>query len=179
VSNHHDHVLRLTPDALVLAGFGLAHAVWSVSDLPAGELLTPLAVVPDAERGLYRFEAARPGEAIAAGREAMAEARRSRNAYAFAWEGARRSDGAAEDACDSVVVEFWGSGMEEPAEVLQEFRHFVPDHPFHLVGDPAIVLAGKALAGDQNAAAIDDLTAGIRSHARVRDLWDGWRHAGS
>ena len=37
------------PDAAVsLAGFVLAHAVWSVSDLPQGELLVPLALIEKA-----------------------------------------------------------------------------------------------------------------------------------
>jgi len=36
----------MTPDlAVLLAGFVLAHAVWSVADLPSGELLVPLAVI--------------------------------------------------------------------------------------------------------------------------------------
>ena len=47
------------PDSLMLlAGFVLAHAAWSVSDLPKGELLVPLAVVEkNGQRQLLRFEA--------------------------------------------------------------------------------------------------------------------------
>lgn len=49
----------VAPDSLViLAGFVLAHAAWSVSDVPKGELLVPLAVVEkNGQRQLLRFEA--------------------------------------------------------------------------------------------------------------------------
>jgi len=57
----------VTPDSVVLlAGFVLAHAAWSVSDLPKGELLVPLAVVETGgKRQLLRFEAQTQEQSIA------------------------------------------------------------------------------------------------------------------
>ena len=50
------------PDAAVsLAGFVLAHAVWSVSDLLEGELLVPLAMT---EKRGQRAIRSRSGEAL-------------------------------------------------------------------------------------------------------------------
>ena len=58
------------PDSLILlAGFVLAHAAWSVSDLPKGELLVPLAIVEkNGQRQLLRFEAPTQAQAIAEGK---------------------------------------------------------------------------------------------------------------
>lgn len=53
----------------LLAGFVLAHAAWSVSDLPRGERLVPLAVVETAgQRQLLRFEAPTQEQAISDGK---------------------------------------------------------------------------------------------------------------
>jgi hypothetical protein len=62
----------LSTDSLVLAGFALAHAAWSVSHTADDELLCPLAVVQDADdRRLMRFEAAAQEPAILNARMAM------------------------------------------------------------------------------------------------------------
>jgi len=51
IDNWEHHRDIVTPDSVVLlAGFVLAHAAWSVSDLPKGELLVPLAVVETGAR---------------------------------------------------------------------------------------------------------------------------------
>ena len=59
IDNWEHHRDIVTPDSVVLlAGFVLAHAAWSVSDLPKGQLLVPLAVVETGgQRQLLRFEA--------------------------------------------------------------------------------------------------------------------------
>ena len=62
----HRDSMAIPEPLLMLAGFCFAHATWSISDLPEGELLVPLAIVEAAgERGLKRFEAATQAEAIA------------------------------------------------------------------------------------------------------------------
>jgi hypothetical protein len=71
IDNWEHHRDIVTPDSVVLlAGFVLAHAAWSVSDLPKGQLLVPLAVVETGgQRQLLRFEAQTQEQSIAAGKE--------------------------------------------------------------------------------------------------------------
>src|SRR2546425_10308417 len=88
--------VMITPpgSGLLLAGFVLAHAAWSVSDLPNGELLAPLAMVErGGHREITRFEAASQAAAIAEGRAAMAKLGTSVDAWAFAREGLIRENG--------------------------------------------------------------------------------------
>src|SRR3989442_15084255 len=74
--------------AAVLAGFVLAHAAWSASDLPKGDLLVPVAVIEvKGERRLLRFEAETQEQAIARGKAAMQDAMATADAWAFARDG--------------------------------------------------------------------------------------------
>jgi len=74
--------------ALRLVGFVLAHAAWSISDVPKGELPVPLAIVErQGQRQLFRFEAETQDAAIAKGKATVAEATDSVDAWAFAREG--------------------------------------------------------------------------------------------
>jgi hypothetical protein len=79
----------MMPDSVVLlAGFVLAHAAWSISDVPKGELLIPLAVVESAgQRQLIRFEAPTQEAAIAKGKATLAGQQAELDARAFAREG--------------------------------------------------------------------------------------------
>ena len=71
--------------AAVLAGFVLAHAVWSVSDLPNGDGFVPVAiVVVQGERQLRRFVADTPEEAVSKGRAELRAAMSNAEAWAFA-----------------------------------------------------------------------------------------------
>ena len=85
----------LTPEsAILLAGFVLAHAAWSVSDLPKGELLVPLAVVEkNGQRQLLRFEAQTQDQAIADGKGTIARRQSEFDARAFGREGLSTREG--------------------------------------------------------------------------------------
>jgi len=62
----------ITDSVLILAGFTLAHATWSVSDLPTGELLVPMAIYEKSgQRQLERFSAPTQLQAITAAKTAM------------------------------------------------------------------------------------------------------------
>src|SRR5512132_1724097 len=74
----------VTPDSVVLlAGFVLAHAAWSVSDLPKGELLVPLAVVETGgQRQLLRFEAQTQEQSIAEAKATLTKRQGQLDAWA-------------------------------------------------------------------------------------------------
>jgi hypothetical protein len=117
--------------AAILAGFVLAHAAWSISDLPNGDGFVPLAVVVvNGERQLQRFAASTPDEAVAKGRAAMKAAMSSAEAWAFAYNPVTvmaRPD----VACDPrrVLVERHGRTCDADPEVsADDCRDEVQDH---------------------------------------------------
>ena len=78
--------MPIPESALLLAGFVLAHAAWSISDTP--DLLVPLAIVErGGKRQLNRFEASTQEEAIAHGKEAMTALSADADDWVFAREG--------------------------------------------------------------------------------------------
>jgi hypothetical protein len=162
--------------ALLIAGFALAHAAWSVSDLSETELLVPLAVVErSGQRHLARFEAATQEAAIARGKAAMAADNES-EAWAFAREGTWRAKNDAPSQ-DVLVVSFWARGMQRPASLVQPFRRAVDSaHPFQLIGAPWVLGAdGHQLSDVQAEAARKLLLQGAMSHSAVAPLWATWQ----
>jgi len=78
--------VEIPESSLLLAGFVLAHAAWSISDTQ--DLLCPIAVVEErGSRKLLRFEAATQVEAIANGKAKMAAINGKVDRWAFAREG--------------------------------------------------------------------------------------------
>ena len=162
--------------ALLIAGFALAHAAWSVSDLPESELLVPLAVVEQGgQRHLARFEAATQEAAIARGKAAMANDHES-EAWAFAREGTWRSKNGAPSQ-DVLVVSFWARGMRASATLVQPFQRAAgARHPFQLIGAPWVMDAdGHQLRDVQAEAARKWLLQGVMSHSAVAPLWATWQ----
>ncbi len=138
------------PDSLILlAGFVLAHAAWSVSDLPRGELLVPLAVVVEhGQRQLLRFEAQTQEQAIAEGKTTLA----NRQAQ----------------------LDAWAKGMGRPITFVQRFRPY-SSGSFRITGDVLVVVDGKVLEGTEAARAVSRLYDGGRQRPKAGQLWQGWR----
>ncbi len=161
------------PDSLVLlAGFALAHAAWSVSDLPARELLVPLAVIEkDGRRQLLRFEAKTQEEAIAQAKAALGQRQPELDAWAFVREGAMsRGTG----KVDVLSVDAWAKGMGHPIAFVQEFSPY-SSGAFRVTGDALAVVGGRTLTGADAARRVEKLYEGVRQHPKAGQLWPGWR----
>ncbi len=159
--------------ALLLAGFVLAHAAWSVSDLPQGELLVPLAIV---ERGgtreLMRFEAATQEEAIKQGKAKMAGLTGTVDAWAFAREGLITEGGR---KIDALTVDFWAKGMEESASLMQRYEPFAARGRFRVIGQPDIIIKGVMQEPHAAEQPVSQVRAGISQHPKAASLWDAWK----
>jgi hypothetical protein len=138
----------MMPDAFVLlAGFALAHAAWSVSDIPAGELLVSLAVVE--KNG---------------GRQPELDA------WAFVREGVLSRGTGKEDV---LSVDAWAKGMRQPITFVQEFRPY-SSGAFRVRGDAMVIVEGRALEGAEAARLVEKLYEGVRQHPKAGQLWQGW-----
>ena len=159
-------------EALVLAGFVLAHAAWSISDVEPGELLVPLAIVErGGQRQLTRFESETQEAAIARGKRAMADATKTADAWAFAREGLMPSGSG---KVDVLVVEFWAHGMSQPAILLQQFRPLQADQASRLIGEPEVSISGRILDSAAAKPLLEHVHHGVQSHGKVAPLWAGW-----
>ena len=148
------------PESLILlAGFVLAHAAWSVSDLPKGELLVPLAVVEkNGQRQLLRFEAQTQEQAIAEGKTTLANRQAQLDAWAFGREGLM-PEGTGK--VDVLTVDAWARGMARPITFVQRFKPY-SSGAFGITGDAMVVVDGKVLEGAEAARMVSSLYDGVR-----------------
>jgi hypothetical protein len=162
--------------ALALAGFALAHAAWSISDIEGDELLCPLAVIEthDRERKLLRFDADTQEEAIIAGKAAMRDATRDAAAWAFAREAAWRKM-KSDYTGDVLAIDFWSAGMSEPATIMQHFNRATNGGRFRIGGLPKLVVDGVQLPIEVADPSIIAIMAGVHAHTAVAPLWPTWR----
>jgi hypothetical protein len=110
--------MAIPESALLLAGFVLAHAAWSVSDAP--ELLVPLAMVErGGQREAMRFEASSQQEAIAHGKAKMAALREEVDEWAFAREGLIDEKG---QKVDVISVDIGVKGSAQRVTLIQHFE---------------------------------------------------------
>ncbi|MDQ2768034.1 MAG: hypothetical protein M3Y30_12860 [Gemmatimonadota bacterium] len=166
----------LSQPALSLAGFALAHAAWSMSDLDDGDHLCPLALVEqhDGARRMTRFEADTQESAIIAGKVAMRNATTVAAAWAFAREGAwgkMRGDA----SVDVLALDFWGSGMAAAATLIQPFYRATNGGRFRIGSAPSLLVGENVLAPDVATPSLVTIMAGVHSHAMVTTLWSTWR----
>jgi len=160
------------PDAAVsLAGFVLAHAVWSVSDLLEGELLVPLAMTEKSgQRELHRFEAETQEQAIASGKTAMGKLSGSVDAWAFAREG---QFNVGSGYVDVISVDAWAKGMTASISFVQKFRPFASGK-FGLLGDPWVAVDGKLQNPSASSDVLTKLNLAIQSHPKAAEHWSEW-----
>ena len=156
------------PDAAVsLAGFVLAHAAWSVSDLSGGEHLVPLAMTEKAgQRELHRFVSEAEEQAIAA----MGKLSGRVDAWAFAREG-QFNQGSGD--VDVISVDAWAKGMTASISFAQKFRPSASGK-FGLLGDPWVVIDGKLQNPSASSDLIIKLNQGIQSHPKAAVHWSEW-----
>ncbi|HMI50510.1 MAG TPA: hypothetical protein VK525_03295 [Candidatus Saccharimonadales bacterium] len=160
------------PDAAAsLAGLVLAHAAWSVSDLPEGELLVPLAMIEKAgQRELHRFEAETQEQAIAEGKAAMGQLSGSVDAWAFAREG-QFNEGSG--YVDVLSIDAWAKGMTASISFVQKFRPFASGK-FELLGEPLVVIAGESQNPSASSDLLTKLARAIQSHPKAAEHWSEW-----
>lgn len=164
--------MAISESASLLAGFILAHSAWSTSDLPQGDLLVPLAIVEiGEERKLVRFEAETQEQAIAKGKEFVAEQQSSASAWAFAREDQMNTS---TGKVDVLVVDAWATGMSEPITYIQPFQPYASGS-FKLLGPAVPVIAGSMLSPAASESYLTVLYHGVSSHGKAASLWDSWQ----
>lgn len=160
------------PQALLaLAGFAFAHATWSVSDLPSGEMLVPLAIVEQSGlRELLRFEAESQEQAISEGKETLARHEGQFDAWAYAREGQVKEG---DRYIDVLTVEAKARGDRASIVFVQRFQPF-SSGSFRLLGVPIVAIDGRALPEAEAQSYLAGLYVGIQSHSKAAEHWRDW-----
>ena len=163
--------MALPDSLLMLAGFVFAHATWSVSDLPAGNLLVPLAIVEKSgQRQLLRFEAPTQVQAISEAKAQLQEHETEFDAWAFAREGQFQESG---KQVDVITVEAKTKDMVQSVVFVQRFQPFSTGR-FLLVGEPMVSIGGKQVSDADAKRFLAQLHAGIKSHGKAIEHWNQW-----
>ena len=151
----------------------MAHAVWIVSDLGAGELLCPIAVVTQGDgRKVIPFEAATQEEAIETGKLSFEQLRSSVDKWALAREGFYSLLGAGQPQTDVLTVSSWAKGLDEPIVLRQLFLP-ADKGGFTLVGPITISIHGLELDDSLQARFLAIAMEGVGSHPHGAD-WEHW-----
>lgn len=158
-----------------LAGFALAHAAWSISDLASGQTLTPFVLSEEGgARELMRLEMPTPKAAIEEGKRAIQALSERVDAWAFARDGILRMRDVP-SAQHVLAVEFGSRDADVRHVVIQVYEPFAADHRFRMLGQPMITRGGELLSEQETRALFEQIEAGIREHPAVAELWPQWR----
>ena len=163
--------MPIAETAILVAGFALGHAAWSVSDLPAGELLVPLAIVVRGDkRELVRFAASTQTDAISNGKATLEELQSEATAWAFVRDGLIPIDGKKSDV---LILEVWSKEMPSTVTFIQRYQPFSSGQ-FKVLG-PAMVRIDGITQGAEESKRLDDLLyRGVSEHPRAGSLWSQW-----
>ena len=165
--------MGITESLLILAGYVLAHSAYSISDVPEGELLCPLAIVESSDgQRLIRFEAETQEEAIANAKGELEKLKSSSVAWAFGRESIIRDDNG--NPRDFITVSAWSEGLEVEVYILQQFKPYYIDKEFKLIGEIEIAIDGKLLEKSQTKELIEIINSGIEQHPQF-SAWQKWR----
>jgi len=165
--------MGITESVLILAGYVLAHSAYSISDVPKGELLCPLAIIESSDgQRLIRFEADTQEEAIANAKEELEKLKSTSVAWAFGRESIIRDDNG--NPRDFITVSAWSEGMEVEVYMLQQFKPYHIDKEFKLIGEIQIAIDGQLLEQSQAKKLIEIVNSGVEQHPQFI-AWQKWR----
>lgn len=168
--------MPITPAALQLAGFLMAHAFWITADLPPGQHYVPQALCENThgERRMVTFDAPTPAEQIEKARVFLGTTATQFSECALARQTA--IDGPA-GAVDVLAFDLF-SGADNQLTVLQAFRpahpEAAPPAPFRLRGLEVLFTVSGGLPRAMADQTRDALREGATDHPGTEDKWAAW-----
>jgi hypothetical protein len=169
--------MEIPDDVLLFSGFTLAHAAWSISDVPAGEFLVPLAITESSggEREVLRFEAPTQADAIAAGKEHIAAVAGSCELWALVREGVMTT---VDGEIDVLTVDAGRSGMATKLSVVQPFRPNRGRDEFAILAGGFVAVDAEAVEEEENSQLMAVVVEGVAYHPKG-SLWESWEFRGN
>jgi hypothetical protein len=169
--------LEIPDDELLFAGYALAHAAYSISDVEEGELLIPFALTEvDGKQNVIRFESESQADAIASGKEYVASMKGKSNLWALAREGTMKTHG--EKDIDVLVVSAGCYAFEESLEIVQPFRPNRGRDEFAILPHGVVAVGGEFDDDKQQDRLMAIVMQGVSYHPRA-ELWEIWQIRGA
>ena len=163
----------LISDSILLLGFTLAHAAWSIAEAEVKELLCPLAFIErDGNLELLRFESEVQEDAISMGKDYIDLHKENAIVISFAREELLTEQ---YKKVDVLLVECWAKHETEHYGVIQKFMPNEGKGKFRLLGDPIILIDGLTQTEGTVTKLKERLEQGIQSHSEVAQLWSQWK----
>lgn len=163
----------LASDPILLLGFTLAHAAWSIAEAEAEELLCPLALIGQNEKlELIRFESETQEDAISKGTEYINLHKDNISVSSFAREGLFTEQN---NETDVIVVECWAKNELEHYSIIQKFIPNEGKGKFRLLDEPIILINGVIQVEGRATELKEKIEQGVLSHSAVAPLWNQWK----
>ncbi|WP_295637850.1 hypothetical protein [Novosphingobium sp.] len=168
--------MPLTPAALQLAGFLMAHAFWITADLPPGQHYVPQALCENSrgERRMVTFDAPTPAEQIEKARVFLGSTGAQFSECVLSRQTA--IDGPA-GPVDVLAFDLF-SGADNQLTVLQAFRpphpEAAPPMPFRLRGLEVLFTVSGGLPRGMADQTRDGLREGATDHPGTEEKWAAW-----
>ena len=161
--------MTIPDDILLFSGFALAHAAYSISDVPEGELLIPLFIAEHlGKRQVLRFEAATQEEAISAAKPHVDSVDVTLDLWTLSREGSMPvEDGS---RLDVISVEASAAVFRHRVIVVQPFRAAYLPGGFGLLGQPVVALDGEEVSADTRTRCCQIIEEGFAEHPAAKAL---------
>jgi hypothetical protein len=161
--------MTVLDQAVLLAGYLLAHSSMNLSFVDEVKVLTPFSLCLRGGELHTKFHTGKSqAEAVAAAKQELAANRDKCDAGAFAREGRLDEN---DQVSQTVSVSAWSSGMEDSVAFVQRFRR---SPQFKLIGDPMVAVDGVILDSTKSKPILAVLRTGISRHEDGGPKWDSW-----
>ena len=166
--------MNIPDHTFLFTGFGLAHAAYSISDLPEGDFLIPLMIVEhEGKREVIRFEAETQEEAIEQGKNKIEEVKGRVDLWIFAREGVvASSSGGRVD-----VISIDGGSIDSPSilTVVLPFQPYHIENEFKIFTPMIVTVEGEALSNQDQESCERLIEEGVLNHPTASSLWGTWK----
>lgn len=161
--------MNILDQAILLAGYLLAHSAENLSFVDEVKVLTPFSICLRGGELNTKFHTGKTqAEAVAAAKQELAANLDKCDAWAFAREGRLDEN---DQVTQTLSVSAWSSGMENTVVFVQRFVRLPK---FKLIGMPMVAVDGVILEPAKSEPVLAVLRTGISRHQDGGPKWDSW-----
>jgi hypothetical protein len=161
--------MTVLDQAVLLAGYLLAHSSMNLSFIDEVKVLTPISICLRGGELHTKFHTGKSqAQAIATAKQELAANQDKWDAWAFAREGSLDEN---DEITQTLSVSAWSSGMGDSVIFIQCFRR---SPKFKLIGDPIVGFNGEVLDSAKSKPILAVLRTGISRHEDGGPKWASW-----
>lgn len=162
--------MTILDQAVLLAGFHLAHSANNLSYVDEVKVLTPTSIdIRDGKYHVNLHSGKTQAEAVAKAKQELTINRADYDSWAFAREGTLEEDA---EVASTLGVSAWARGMEDQVVIVQRF---VRKPQLQLVGVPMVALGSLLLAPEAEQPILELLRRGVSLHPDGGPKWESWK----